>query len=276
MCILYYVDPYRHVIWWYDRLSSRNGEWRYHEGLSRVYQCIVETCRSIIIGGIISLSGKWSSHVWKWSKKLYDKVHVGETGGTILYHIHTVCICGVYTVYKGCFITPPPETTSHHLYPSMEWWDAVLQKRLALALFVLLLLTLVCCKPTELILGFFCFINFPILLSILRYNPVTPQVLEDSDGFIVVIDVTSFESFEVANTLISKIKRYKVGGGGVEWMGMWGTDYIMCECVLDWAKGIDWFCVSRLYYIILNTLFCVISMICYFYTLPNISQKQSY
>ena len=29
--------------------------------------------------------------------------------------------------------------------------------------FILLLSTLVCCQPTELILGFFCFINFPML-----------------------------------------------------------------------------------------------------------------
>ena len=39
----------------------------------------------------------------------------------------------------------------------------MLQKRLAWALFVLLLSTLVCCQPTELIWAFFCFINFPIL-----------------------------------------------------------------------------------------------------------------
>ena len=30
---------------------------------------------------------------------------------------------------------------------------------------VLLLATLVCCQPTELILGFFCFINFPIIVD---------------------------------------------------------------------------------------------------------------
>ena len=41
---------------------------------------------------------------------------------------------------------------------TLEWWDAVLQKRSAWALFVLLLSTLVCCQP------FFLFINFPILL----------------------------------------------------------------------------------------------------------------
>ena len=43
---------------------------------------------------------------------------------------------------------------------TLEWWDAVLQKRLAWALFVLLLSTLVCCQPTELILGFL-FHKFP-------------------------------------------------------------------------------------------------------------------
>ena len=41
-------------------------------------------------------------------------------------------------------------------------WDAVLQKRLAWALFVLLLSTLVCCQPTELILGFLLFHKFSI------------------------------------------------------------------------------------------------------------------
>ena len=38
-----------------------------------------------------------------------------------------------------------------------EWWDAALQKRLAWALFVLLS-TLVCRQPTELIFGFFFFV----------------------------------------------------------------------------------------------------------------------
>ena len=45
----------------------------------------------------------------------------------------------------------------------------MLQKRLAWALFVLLLSTLVCCQPTELILGFiFCCINFQF------YSPPPP------------------------------------------------------------------------------------------------------
>ena len=46
---------------------------------------------------------------------------------------------------------------------TLEWWDAVLQKRLAWSLFVLLLSTLVCCQPTELILCLFCYINCPII-----------------------------------------------------------------------------------------------------------------
>mgnify|MGYP003571756443 CR=1 FL=1 len=41
---------------------------------------------------------------------------------------------------------------------------AVLQKRLAWVLFDLLLSTIVCCQPTELILGFFCHINCPIFV----------------------------------------------------------------------------------------------------------------
>ena len=42
--------------------------------------------------------------------------------------------------------------------PPPEWWDAVLQKRLARALFVLLL-SLVCCQPIEFDLGV-CFLLF--------------------------------------------------------------------------------------------------------------------
>ena len=42
---------------------------------------------------------------------------------------------------------------------TLEWWDAVLQERLDWALFVLFLSTLVG-QPTELILDFFCLINF--------------------------------------------------------------------------------------------------------------------
>ena len=52
------------------------------------------------------------------------------------------------------FLLPPP--------PALEWWDAVLQKRLAWALFVLLLSTLVCCQPTELIWASFFFFLFYI------------------------------------------------------------------------------------------------------------------
>ena len=61
-----------------------------------------------------------------------------------------------------CFINFP-------ILRTLEWWDAVLQKRLASALFVLLLSTFVCCQPTELIWIFFCFIKFSILL------PPSPQ-----------------------------------------------------------------------------------------------------
>ena len=52
------------------------------------------------------------------------------------------------------FPPPPPP-------PPLEWWDAVLQERLAWAWFVLLLSTLVCCQPTEFILGFFFIITVP-------------------------------------------------------------------------------------------------------------------
>ena len=45
-----------------------------------------------------------------------------------------------------------------------EWWDVVAEAT-GLGLFVLLLSSLVCCQPTDLIRAlFFCFINYPILL----------------------------------------------------------------------------------------------------------------
>ena len=65
--------------------------------------------------------------------------------------------------------------------PPLEWWDAVLQKRLAWALFVLLLLTLVCCQPTKLI---WCFINFPILPPPPPpFHPALPHHLRSSLGY---------------------------------------------------------------------------------------------
>ena len=67
-------------------------------------------------------------------------------------------------------------------YPhTLKWWDVVLQKRLAWTLFVLLLSTLMCCQPTELILSlFFCFRNSLELIcafffsSIFRFHPLPP------------------------------------------------------------------------------------------------------
>ena len=53
-----------------------------------------------------------------------------------------------FPMWKCITIDPPP---------LRMWWDAVLQKRLAWALFVLLLSTLVCCQRTELIWAFFLF-----------------------------------------------------------------------------------------------------------------------
>ena len=85
--------------------------------------------------------------------------------------------------------------------PPLEWWDAVLQKRLAWALFVLLLSTLVCCQPKELIWAFFffCFLNYLILLpQISIFTPIffieiffvlPPPV--DPPGFIDNVCVTA-------------------------------------------------------------------------------------
>ena len=66
----------------------------------------------------------------------------------------------------GVLRHPPPSRAFLGLFCSSkfyQWWDAVLQKRLAWALFALLLSTLVCCQPTELILSFFLFHKFFIL-----------------------------------------------------------------------------------------------------------------
>ena len=47
---------------------------------------------------------------------------------------------------QSCFIHPPPLSP-----PSMEGWDAALQKRLAWAMFCCYQPTFLCCHPTELI-----------------------------------------------------------------------------------------------------------------------------
>ena len=46
----------------------------------------------------------------------------------------------------------------------LEWWDSVLQKRLAWALFVFVVINPGVLLANRVDLGFFCFINFPILL----------------------------------------------------------------------------------------------------------------
>ena len=58
---------------------------------------------------------------------------------------------------KLSFINWPP--------PPLEWWDAVLQKRLAWALFCFIVINPgVLSSANRVDLGFFCLINFPILL----------------------------------------------------------------------------------------------------------------
>ena len=61
---------------------------------------------------------------------------------------------GIENCFRFEIRSPPPP-------PPWEWWEAVLQRRLAW-LFVLLLSTLLCCQPTELI-WVFLFHIFPIL-----------------------------------------------------------------------------------------------------------------
>ena len=65
-----------------------------------------------------------------------------------------------------CFVVINPRVLSSVLFinfpilRTLEWWDVVLQKRLAWALFVLFLSTLVCCQLTELMWVFFLFHKF--------------------------------------------------------------------------------------------------------------------
>ena len=73
-----------------------------------------------------------------------------------------VAVLGSFCFINFSILPPPPLHNTYVVLKSkqppnrmLESWDAVLQKRLAWAMFVLLLLTLVLCQPTELILGFF-------------------------------------------------------------------------------------------------------------------------
>ena len=105
-------------------------------------------------------------------------------------------------------------------------------KRLAWALFVLLLSTLVCCQPTELICAFFLFHNPPpphiVLISsshnilhrnFLRFTP-HPQVSVMARGIGPVVDIDRhFVDF-------SKIS---VGGGGGIGFVLWGQKWIMVQ-----------------------------------------------
>ena len=88
----------------------------------------------------------------------------------------------------NCPILPPP--------PLLERWDAVLQKRLTWAFFVLQLSTLVCCQPTYSILA--CFVSYihvcttlpsrfvistftPIFIEIFFVLPPLPEVPSRQD-----------------------------------------------------------------------------------------------
>ena len=109
---------------------------------------------------------------------------------------------------------------------TLEWWDAVLQKRLALALFVLLLSTLMCCQPTELILGFFFFLlhKFSIL------PPPPPATLSPSCR--IPGPPPQARSTPVLNSLSMGL----VGGGGgyCVWCVMCDVWCVMCDmwCVM--------------------------------------------
>ena len=71
-----------------------------------------------------------------------------------------------FVVFRST-LTPPLLTLFYRVFRNFPIWDAVLRKRLAWALFVLLLSTLVCLSVNRGDFGlffFFLFHNFPILL----------------------------------------------------------------------------------------------------------------
>ena len=74
--------------------------------------------------------------------------------------------CSILYISSFMALPPPPPPIPsdfilfHKFCNFMLWWDAVLQKRLAWALFVLSLSTLVFCQLAELISGFFLFHKF--------------------------------------------------------------------------------------------------------------------
>ena len=115
---------------------------------------------------------------------------------------------------RFCFIS--------YVFLRLEWWDAVLQKRLAWALFVLLLSTLVCCQSTELI--------WVILFQKLsNFTPPPPSQPKTVSGNEIMIEAISRYAF--ATSTLEAILRgagpiavetgvpLSPGGGGGHWGG---------------------------------------------------------
>ena len=87
----------------------------------------------------------------------------------------------------------------------LEWWDVVLQKRLAWALFVLLLSTLVCCQPTELIWGF-------LFRKFSYFTPPPPQAGRHGDAAVLLFTLADQSNANGEPSLFCK------KGGGLEEM----------------------------------------------------------
>ena len=115
---------------------------------------------------------------------------------------HTISpeLIWAFLFHKFQFYPPPPRLL---FIISLAW-----------ALFVSLSSTLVCCQPTELILGFFCFVNCPILLtSLLPPHPFVFVFL--SSGFflflrwlLIFVIACFFLSFRLFGSWLVSLRQY--------------------------------------------------------------------
>ena len=143
--------------------------------------------------------------------------------------------------FKNSILPPPPQTHTGML----EWWDVVLQMRWPGLSFVLLLSTLVCCKTTEFILGFF----------VSNFNPPPPPRPRNSQLRPVTAKRRSGRSntrslFRTSATPRSWLRSRKkgLGGGGVNYgqhITTHGSNLVPCKVcirrrlsnVRNWQTG---------------------------------------
>ena len=126
------------------------------------------------------------------------------------------------------FLPPPPHldlgafcSINCPIFSTLEWWDAVLQKRLAWALFVLLLSTLVCCQPTELI-WVFLFHKFH------NFTPPPP---------LPAVHVINWMSWRITRTWPSTTEAGPPRTTSPSWGAGWGGYLIWLTGFSSWGKG---------------------------------------